>query len=358
MLFVKPPQIRLKTHSKAQLLTVHYSLSTSPLSLLNSPSPRLPYWLKRNVPKGNAGHFTRNLLDSLCLATVCEHAKCPNRMECYAKKTATFLLLGPVCTRNCRFCGVQSGKPLPVDHTEPQRVAEAVQKLGLAHVVLTCVSRDDLPDGGAEHFCRTIDAIRGTSQAVTIEVLPSDFAGCGIPGRADSVDRLADAAPEVYNYNTETVPRLFRAIRGPIPDFDWTLEIFRRIRRRRPTVRCKSGLMLGIGPWTPWQMFSWGTMGLLAGWLKGPLERSKPLRVIYGAVWGYLFGWVMNLWTLLTVETTQSGWAYVITTYAASLPFDTLHAVANVTLLWLGGDSYIRILRRMIKKYGIGGTSK
>ncbi len=121
-------------------------------------------------------------------------------------------------------------------------MAEAVQKLGLAHVVLTCVSRDDLPDGGAEHFCRTIDAIRGTSQAVTIEVLPSDFAGNG-----DSVDRLADALPEVYNYNTETVPRLFRDIRGPMPDFQWTLEIFRRIRRRRPTVRCKSGLMLGLG---------------------------------------------------------------------------------------------------------------
>ncbi len=170
-------------------------------------------------------------------------------MECYARKTATFLLLGPVCSRNCRFCSVRHGKPAAVDESEPRRVAEAVNRLGLAHVVLTCVSRDDLHDGGAEHFCRTIDAIRdvGTGSDndgsnVTIEVLPSDFAG-----NADAVDRLADHLPDVYNYNTETVPRLFREIRGAMPNFAWTLEIFRRIRRRQPTLRLKSGLMLGLG---------------------------------------------------------------------------------------------------------------
>ena len=166
-------------------------------------------------------------------------------MECYARKTATFLLMGSVCTRNCRFCSVEHGRPEPVDETEPERIAEAVRRLGLSHVVLTCVSRDDLPDGGAGHFCRTIEAIRNScreSNRPTIEVLPSDFAGNG-----DSVDRLADMLPDVYNYNTETVPRLFREIRGPIPDFHWTLEIFRRIRRRRPSVRRKSGLMLGLG---------------------------------------------------------------------------------------------------------------
>lgn len=134
-----------------------------------------------------------------------------------------------------------------MDETEPRRVAEAVKKLGLSHVVLTCVSRDDLPDGGAEHFCSTISAIRDLFSSEnhslpTIEVLPSDFAGNG-----GSVDRLADRLPDVYNYNTETVPRLFREIRGPIPQFDWTLEIFRRIKKRQPSIRLKSGLMLGLG---------------------------------------------------------------------------------------------------------------
>lgn len=208
---------------------------------------RLPRWLKRRLPKGNADHFTQRLLETMQLETVCDHAKCPNRMECYAKKTATFLLLGPFCTRNCCFCGISTGKPKSVDETEPHRVAEAVQKLGLSHVVLTCVSRDDLSDGGAEHFCATIFAIRAiflneNEKPPTIEVLPSDFAGNG-----DSVDRVADWLPDVYNYNTETVPRLFHEIRGPIPSFDWTLEIFRRIKKRQSSIRLKSGLMLGLG---------------------------------------------------------------------------------------------------------------
>lgn len=169
-------------------------------------------------------------------------------MECYARKTATFLLLGPVCTRNCRFCGVSGGRPKPVDEGEPERIAQAVRTLGLSHVVLTCVSRDDLPDGGADHFCRCLDAIRSCQSDLpleersTIEVLPSDFAGNGA-----SVDRLADALPDVYNYNTETVPRLFREIRGPIPNFEWTLDTFRRIRVRQPSVALKSGMMLGLG---------------------------------------------------------------------------------------------------------------
>lgn len=168
-------------------------------------------------------------------------------MECYSRKTATFLLLGPVCTRNCRFCSVQTGVPLPVDPSEPQRVAEAVRTLGLKHVVLTCVSRDDLPDGGAEHFCRCLEAIRSEYRSEpekrpTLEVLPSDFAG-----NVEAVELLADALPDVYNYNTETVPRLFREIRGPIPNFDWTLEMFRRIRQRQPAIHLKSGMMLGLG---------------------------------------------------------------------------------------------------------------
>ncbi len=193
------------------------------------------------MPKGNANHFTAKLIGQLGLQTVCDHAKCPNRMECYSQKTATFLILGDVCTRACRFCSVKKGKPLPPDPDEPRRVAEAARTLGLEHVVITCVTRDDLPDGGAEHFVRTIEEIRkwsvvsgqwsvgenpkseirnpkseiplptphSSSLVPTIEVLPSDFAG-----NAAAVDRLVDAAPEVYNHNTETVPRLFPTVRG------------------------------------------------------------------------------------------------------------------------------------------------
>jgi lipoic acid synthetase len=201
----------------------------------------LPRWLKRNVPKGRTLQFTAGLIGELRLATVCDHARCPNRMECYAHKTATFMILGDVCTRRCGFCSVAKGKTRPVDPGEPQRVAEAVARLGLRHVVITTVTRDDLADGGAEHFCRTVQAVRAATSA-TVEVLPSDFAG----SRA-AVDRLVAAAPEVYNHNTETVPRLYRAVRGRKADYRWTLEIFRRVKGQNPSIRTKSGLMLGLG---------------------------------------------------------------------------------------------------------------
>ena len=205
-------------------------------------SPRnLPRWLKRNVPKGQTLQFTSGLIQELHLATVCDHAKCPNRMECYAHKTATFMILGDVCTRRCGFCSVAKGKTRPVDPGEPQRVAEAVLRLGLRHVVITAVTRDDLPDGGAEHFCRTVAAVRAATPA-TIEVLPSDFAS-----NAEAVDRLAATVPEVYNHNTETVPRLYREVRGRKSDFRFTLEIFRRVKRQNSAIRTKSGLMLGLG---------------------------------------------------------------------------------------------------------------
>jgi lipoic acid synthetase len=201
----------------------------------------LPRWLKRNVPKGDAGQGTARLVEELRLATVCRHARCPNRMECYAQKTATFMVLGDVCTRGCGFCSVAKGRPRPVDPDEPRRVAEAARRLGLAHVVITAVTRDDLPDGGSGHFCRTIAAVREATGA-TIEVLPSDFAG----NRA-AVDRLVDAAPEVYNHNMETVPRLFPRVRGPKADYCWTLEVFARVKARDARIRTKSGLMLGLG---------------------------------------------------------------------------------------------------------------
>jgi lipoic acid synthetase len=217
----------------------------SAMSKIQSPIPNpqtlsLPRWLKRNVPKGNANHFTARVIEQLGLQTVCDHAHCPNRMECYAQKTATFMILGEVCTRTCRFCGVQKGKPRPVDADEPRRVAQAAKLLGLKHVVVTCVTRDDLPDGGAEHFFQTVAEIRRAIQA-TVEVLPSDFGG-----NAAAVDRLIEAAPEVYNHNTETVPRLFAEVRGPQADYCWTLEMFRRISARNSQIQLKTGLMLGL----------------------------------------------------------------------------------------------------------------
>ncbi|MBN2024912.1 MAG: lipoyl synthase [Pirellulales bacterium] len=206
------------------------------------PSPRrLPRWLKRNVPAGPTGKATAGLIHELGLATVCDHARCPNRMECYARKTATFMILGDVCTRGCAFCGVARGEPRPVDPDEPRRVALAVKRLGLRHVVVTCVTRDDLADGGAEHFCRTIEAIRAAC-AAAVEVLPSDLGG-----NVDALDRLADARPDVYNHNAETVPRLYPQMRTARANYRWTLAMFRRIKRRHPTMRTKTGLMLGLG---------------------------------------------------------------------------------------------------------------
>ena len=203
--------------------------------------PQLPKWLKRNVPKGNANHFTARLVGDLRLATVCEHAKCPNRMECYSQKTATFMILGDICTRGCRFCSVHKGRPLPVDADEPRRVAEAVRQLDLEHIVITCVTRDDLSDGGAEHFVQTIRAVREVTSA-TIEVLPSDFGG-----NRKAVDQVVAAAPQVYNHNSETVPRLYRHVRGKQANYRWTLEMFRRIRQLNPSIHTKTGLMLGLG---------------------------------------------------------------------------------------------------------------
>src|SRR5262245_62112560 len=160
-------------------------------------SERLPRWLKREVPKGNANHFTSRLLEELRLETVCDNAKCPNRMECYSQKTATFMILGNVCTRPCGFCAVTRGHPEMPAQDEPQRLAEAAHRLGLKHVVITSVTRDDLPDGGAEHFYQCVQAVRQRVSAA-IEVLTPDFLH-----NPSALARVVAAAPEVFNHNTE-----------------------------------------------------------------------------------------------------------------------------------------------------------
>jgi lipoic acid synthetase len=205
---------------------------------------RLPVWLKRPVPQGNFNHQTARLLEELRLETVCDNAKCPNRMECYAQQTATFMILGNVCTRACSFCAVGRGQPEPPEADEPERLAEAALRLGLKHVVITSVTRDDLPDGGADHFCRCIDAVRRRTGA-TIEVLTPDFIGA-----PHAIRQVVGARPEVFNHNTETVPRLYRTVRGPRSEYRWTLRVLQQVKRLDATIKTKSGLMLGLGETT------------------------------------------------------------------------------------------------------------
>ncbi len=202
---------------------------------------RLPEWLRRQVPTGNANFMTESVLDDLQLETVCENAKCPNRMECYSQQTATFMILGNVCTRPCGFCAVERGRPEALADDEPTRVAEATRRLGLKHVVVTSVTRDDLADGGAEHFFQCVQAIRAVSSA-SIELLTPDFVTCKA-----ALDRVVDSAPEVFNHNTETVPRLYRRVRGPKSHYRWTLEMLQRVKEKNPAIKTKSGLMLGLG---------------------------------------------------------------------------------------------------------------
>ena len=203
--------------------------------------PRLPRWLKRNLPLGQSLSRTAGLLEELRLETVCDNAKCPNRMECYSQQTATFMILGNVCTRPCGFCSVAKGKTQAVEEDEPQRLAEAARRLGLGHVVITSVTRDDLPDGGAEHFYRCVEEVRRVTGAA-VEVLTPDF----LHDYA-ALDRVIEARPEVFNHNTETVPRLYRQVRGRKSDYRWTLELLAHVKRRDPRIQTKSGLMLGLG---------------------------------------------------------------------------------------------------------------
>lgn len=202
---------------------------------------RHPEWIKVRAPAGQGFFDTKRLVKDLRLHTVCEEACCPNVGECWGHKTATFMLLGDVCTRNCSFCAVAHGRPVAVDPYEPQRVAEGVARLGLRHVVVTSVDRDDLPDGGAGHFARTAAAIKARVPRCTVEVLVPDFKG----DRA-AVDTVTDAPIDVLNHNTETVPRLYKHVR-PGAQYERSLDVLRRARQRRRSLLTKTGLMLGLG---------------------------------------------------------------------------------------------------------------
>jgi lipoic acid synthetase len=202
---------------------------------------RKPDWLKRRLPTGDAFNRVRELIEAGKLHTVCQEAKCPNIWECYSRHTATFLIMGDRCTRNCRFCSVSPGSPAPLDTDEPDRVATAVERMGLKYVVVTSVTRDDLPDGGAAHFAATIGAIRRRVPGAEIEVLIPDFQG----NRA-ALAAVLGARPNVLNHNIETVPRLYPAVR-PQADYRRSLELLRRSHEWDPSIPTKSGLMLGLG---------------------------------------------------------------------------------------------------------------
>lgn len=202
---------------------------------------RKPEWLKSKQIPTEEEQKVRHLMKNLHLNTVCREARCPNRVECFNRGTATFLIMGDTCTRRCRFCNVNKGKPQPLDKEEPRHVAKAVKALGLKYVVITSVTRDDLPDGGAAHFASVIRKVREIDPGVGIEVLIPDF-----QGDSDSLNTVLDARPDVLNHNVETVSRLYEAVR-PGAVYERSLELLARAKTINPSIKTKSGLMVGLG---------------------------------------------------------------------------------------------------------------
>lgn len=200
---------------------------------------RRPDWLKIKVPLGTTFSEVRKLVDEQQLNTVCEDARCPNMAECWNRGTATFMILGDICTRSCGFCSVKTGRPLTLDTDEPRRVAEAVQQMGLRHAVITSVNRDELRDGGAGLFAETIRAIRVRLPGCGIEVLTPDF-----QGKHDAIQTVIDARPDIFNHNVETVPRLYRHVR-PQAKYQRSLELLEMCKKQGMTT--KTGMMLGLG---------------------------------------------------------------------------------------------------------------
>lgn len=202
---------------------------------------RIPPWLRIKLPKSENFSSTSGLVADLGLNTVCQSAKCPNKWECFSRNVATFLIMGTVCTRNCAFCNITPGEPAPLEPDEPARVAEGARRLKLKHVVVTSVTRDDLPDGGAGHFAATIRAVRQAVPNCTVEVLIPDF-----QGDEQALATVLDARPDVLNHNLETVPALYGRIR-PKADYRQSLELLARSKRIAPAIPVKSGIMVGLG---------------------------------------------------------------------------------------------------------------
>jgi lipoyl synthase len=208
-----------------------------------------PSWLKIRLNTGGEFQNIRHLINDLSLHTVCQEARCPNIYECWSSGTATFMIAGDICTRRCGFCAVTKGAPRPLDPEEPWHVAEAVRKMGVRHAVITAVNRDEMEDGGAAHFAATIRAVRTQNPHTKVEVLIPDF-----QGNEAALDAVLDAAPDVLNHNTETVPRLYRRVRPQAKYREWTMTLLARAARRRDAesrgMLTKSGIMVGLGETT------------------------------------------------------------------------------------------------------------
>lgn len=231
----------------SELLQIAPSMarSESATAVVDSPAQptyrRLPEWLTIRLPKRRPIEEVEDLMRKERLVTVCEEARCPNLYECWSKKTATFMIMGDTCTRSCRFCAVKTGRGGPLDPDEPRRVAEAAQGLGLRHIVVTSVNRDELPNGGAEHFAETIAHLRNLMPNAIVEVLTPDFLG-----QKDSIQIVVDAFPHVYNHNVETVPRLYRHVR-PQARYQRSLDLLQYVKKSDPRIYTKSGFMVGLG---------------------------------------------------------------------------------------------------------------
>jgi len=212
------------------------------LSTTQNDKPlRKPEWLRKKLPSKGSMDSMQDMVRHLRLHTVCEEAHCPNVGECFGNKTATFMILGETCTRGCRFCAVGKGKALPPDPQEPQHLAEAVKELGLRHAVITSVTRDDLPDGGAAHFAKTIEAVRKLNPDTTIEVLIPDF-----QGDEQALKTVLKARPDILNHNIETVPSLYEKVR-PGADFERSLLLLKRVKEYDGDILSKTGIMVGLG---------------------------------------------------------------------------------------------------------------
>lgn len=222
----------------------------TPASIVPSSRPRLPEWLRFQLPTSDSFSHTRALLDELKLHTVCESARCPNHWECWSKGTATFMIAGDRCTRACGFCAVATAKPLALEADEPSRVAEATRRMRLKHVVITAVARDDLADGGAEHFRQTIEEVRKLNPGIVIEVLVPDFNDSD-----EAIVTVLAANPHIFNHNLETVRRLTPAVRSRAT-YNRSLSVLRKVKARGgDSIYTKSGVMLGLGE-TPDELFS------------------------------------------------------------------------------------------------------
>ena len=210
----------------------------------DAPRLRKPPWIRVRLPSGNAVAELKSKLRHRQLVTVCEEATCPNIHECFSKGTATFMILGEVCTRRCSFCDVAHGRPLPPDPDEPGRLAATIRDMELKYIVLTSVDRDDLRDGGAGHFAECIDRVREVNPGIRLEILVPDFRGKGKIERA--LEILSASPPDVFNHNLETVESLYRDVR-PGADYQWSLDLLSRFKQQHPDIPTKSGIMLGLG---------------------------------------------------------------------------------------------------------------